>query len=196
MRLRRCHHEHTRCTHGDEIIARRYRRIVCLDCGRALAGPLPDVCYETGRPHESASAERDRLAGWDPATSTYLKGGIAARNTSRPELHAVPSPPRHSGLKGAFLGHGPVPERAPTRPWPEWDEVAGVEPIVLPTMTFISVSDGITSIPHAVVIRHDGSRLDVPTIRTLHGWSVDLRDIELLPGETIWIGPAGVQPPA
>lgn len=46
-----CKHEVIRCTHGDEIIARRYRRIACLKCGRSLKGPLPDVCFFTERLH-------------------------------------------------------------------------------------------------------------------------------------------------
>ncbi len=53
MIWRRCRHEHVRCTHGDEIIARDFRRRVCLDCGRALKGPLPEICYQTGEPHPS-----------------------------------------------------------------------------------------------------------------------------------------------
>lgn len=47
----RCMHEHVRCTHGDEIIARNGRRRVCLGCGRALKGPLPEPCSVTGQPH-------------------------------------------------------------------------------------------------------------------------------------------------
>lgn len=49
-----CKHEHVRCTHGDEIIGRRWRRRVCMDCGRALRGDLPDECAFTGRLHPSA----------------------------------------------------------------------------------------------------------------------------------------------
>ncbi len=51
MRLRRCKHEHLRCIHSDEIIARRGRRVACSDCGRALPGALPGVCSVTGLPH-------------------------------------------------------------------------------------------------------------------------------------------------
>jgi len=36
--IRRCKHEQVRCIHGDEIIHSRWRRIRCLDCGRALKG--------------------------------------------------------------------------------------------------------------------------------------------------------------
>lgn len=50
-----CKHEHVRCTHGDEIIARRGRRRVCMDCGRALRGDLPRECAFTGRPHLSSA---------------------------------------------------------------------------------------------------------------------------------------------
>lgn len=46
-----CRHKHVRCTHGDEIIARKYRRRVCLCCGRSLKGPLPTMCYFTGTFH-------------------------------------------------------------------------------------------------------------------------------------------------
>lgn len=46
-----CEHQVIRCTHGDEIIHRKWRRRVCLDCGRSLRGPLPDVCFFTGEPH-------------------------------------------------------------------------------------------------------------------------------------------------
>jgi hypothetical protein len=46
-----CKHEKIRCVHGDEIIARRYRRIACMVCGRSLKGPLPDMCFFTGYTH-------------------------------------------------------------------------------------------------------------------------------------------------
>lgn len=52
--LRLCEHARVRCTHGDEILARGHRRRVCLDCGAALRGPLPDDCWYTGKPHRSA----------------------------------------------------------------------------------------------------------------------------------------------
>jgi hypothetical protein len=48
----RCEHENVRCVHGDEIIANRYRRGVCLDCNRSLQ-PLPFMCSWTGKPHPS-----------------------------------------------------------------------------------------------------------------------------------------------
>lgn len=48
-----CKHEHVRCTHGDEIIARRWRRRVCMDCGRALRGELPAICFFTEQLHPS-----------------------------------------------------------------------------------------------------------------------------------------------
>lgn len=59
---RRCPHINVRCTHGDEIIGRGYKRRVCLDCGRALDGPLPEPCSVTGEPHLSAQIDgyRDR----------------------------------------------------------------------------------------------------------------------------------------
>lgn len=47
----RCAHEHVRCVHGDEIVALGWRRRVCVDCGKPFAGPLPRVCWYTGRPH-------------------------------------------------------------------------------------------------------------------------------------------------
>lgn len=46
-----CHHERVRCSHGDEIIHRRFRRRICMVCGRALSGPMPDVCFFTGEVH-------------------------------------------------------------------------------------------------------------------------------------------------
>ncbi|MBM3315841.1 hypothetical protein FJY71_08420 [candidate division WOR-3 bacterium] len=48
-----CPHDDVRCTHGDEIIARRFRRRLCMTCGRVLRGDLPDVCWFTGVPHSS-----------------------------------------------------------------------------------------------------------------------------------------------
>ena len=48
-----CKHEQIRCTHGDEIIGRGYRRRVCFVCGRALKGLLPYECFFTGKPHPS-----------------------------------------------------------------------------------------------------------------------------------------------
>ena len=50
-----CKHEAVRCTHGDEIIARRFRRRVCFACGRALRGPLPIICFFTDEPHTPAN---------------------------------------------------------------------------------------------------------------------------------------------
>lgn len=55
-----CRHERVRCTHGDEIIGRRYRRRVCLDCGRSLRGPLPVDCFFTGEPHSLSNASTMR----------------------------------------------------------------------------------------------------------------------------------------
>lgn len=46
-----CKHQQVRCTHGDEILARRMRRRVCMVCGRSLPGALPVVCFFTGQPH-------------------------------------------------------------------------------------------------------------------------------------------------
>lgn len=46
-----CKHYIVRCTHGDEIIGRRWRRRVCMNCGRSLKGPLPVVCFFTGEMH-------------------------------------------------------------------------------------------------------------------------------------------------
>ena len=52
-----CRHDGAiRCTHGDEIIGRGFRRRVCMVCGRALKGPLPDECFFTGELHPSASS--------------------------------------------------------------------------------------------------------------------------------------------
>lgn len=49
-----CKHDEVRCTHGDEIIGRRWRRRVCLVCGRALRGPLPRMCFFAEQPHSSS----------------------------------------------------------------------------------------------------------------------------------------------
>lgn len=46
-----CDHELIRCTHGDEIIARNYRRRVCLICNRSFKGPVPSKCFFTGESH-------------------------------------------------------------------------------------------------------------------------------------------------
>lgn len=46
-----CKHDDIRCTHGDEIIARKYRRRVCRICGRSLKGPIPKICFFTNEPH-------------------------------------------------------------------------------------------------------------------------------------------------
>jgi len=46
-----CKHSEIRCTHGDEIIGRRWRRRVCMICGRSLEGPIPELCFFTGEPH-------------------------------------------------------------------------------------------------------------------------------------------------
>jgi hypothetical protein len=47
----RCPHLDVRCTHGDEIFARGGSRRICRSCGRALDGPLPEICSSTGRSH-------------------------------------------------------------------------------------------------------------------------------------------------
>lgn len=49
----RCLHMEVRCTHGDEIIHRKWRRRVCMVCGRSLKGPLPKRCFFTEEPHPS-----------------------------------------------------------------------------------------------------------------------------------------------
>lgn len=46
-----CKHRMVRCTHGDEIIHRGFRRRACMVCGRSLPGPLPALCYFAGAPH-------------------------------------------------------------------------------------------------------------------------------------------------
>lgn len=46
-----CKHERIRCTHADEIIHRRFRRRICMICGRSLKGPLPKICFFTGTEH-------------------------------------------------------------------------------------------------------------------------------------------------
>ena len=53
LRTLRCGHPQVRCIHGDEIIARGYRRRACVRCGRALRGALPRICSVTGKPHPS-----------------------------------------------------------------------------------------------------------------------------------------------
>lgn len=47
-----CKHPVVRCTHGDEIIGRNWRRRVCMVCGRALRGPIPEICFFTGKFHQ------------------------------------------------------------------------------------------------------------------------------------------------
>jgi hypothetical protein len=54
-----CKHERVRCTHGDEIIGRRYRRRVCMVCGHALDGPLPVECFFTSKPHPSSDPQEE-----------------------------------------------------------------------------------------------------------------------------------------
>jgi predicted secreted Zn-dependent protease len=49
-----CKHDRVRCTHGDEIIARRFRRVACLVCGRSLDRDLPEVCFFTGELHSGS----------------------------------------------------------------------------------------------------------------------------------------------
>lgn len=46
-----CKHTLIRCTHGDEILARKGRRRVCMMCGRSLTGSIPGMCFFTGKPH-------------------------------------------------------------------------------------------------------------------------------------------------
>ena len=58
--FKRCRHERVRCLHGDEIIHRGFRRRACVDCGRALKGPLPEVCTVTGSVHQSY---REQMTG-------------------------------------------------------------------------------------------------------------------------------------
>lgn len=60
-----CRHEQVRCTHGDEIIHRRFRRQVCLVCGRSLDRGLPVECFFTGKPHPSLAAEAAGSEGSD-----------------------------------------------------------------------------------------------------------------------------------
>lgn len=48
-----CAHDTVRCIHGDEIIARGFRRRLCMTCGRALKGDLPRICWFTRTPHPS-----------------------------------------------------------------------------------------------------------------------------------------------
>ena len=61
--FRRCRHERVRCIHGDEIVARRWRRIACRDCGRALKswnGHVGALCSDGGacvRPEEPTGAK-------------------------------------------------------------------------------------------------------------------------------------------
>lgn len=52
-----CKHATVRCTHGDEIIGRRFRRRVCMVCGRALRGPIPAMCWFTGGRHSDAAQD-------------------------------------------------------------------------------------------------------------------------------------------
>lgn len=52
-----CKHPDVRCVHGDEIIARGFRRVACRVCGRSLRRDLPRLCWFTGTPHPSAPEE-------------------------------------------------------------------------------------------------------------------------------------------
>lgn len=61
--LNRCEHINTRCIHGDEINIRRGRRVACLDCGRALDWPLPDICWVTNLPHATTPVTNARIDG-------------------------------------------------------------------------------------------------------------------------------------
>lgn len=54
-----CKHERVRCTHGDEIIGRGFRRRVCMVCGRSLEGPLPEECFFTGGTHADSGPRVD-----------------------------------------------------------------------------------------------------------------------------------------
>lgn len=60
---RRCPHLRVRCVHADEINFLRGRRRVCLDCSRALDGPLPEPCSVTGERHDVTAVDR-RLRYW------------------------------------------------------------------------------------------------------------------------------------
>lgn len=55
-----CEHDEVRCVHGDEIIARGFRRVACLVCGRSLNEPLPRLCWFTGEQHVDAYPEASR----------------------------------------------------------------------------------------------------------------------------------------
>ncbi len=46
-----CKHDEVRCVHGDEIIARGFRRVACLVCGRSLDRDLPVMCWFSGERH-------------------------------------------------------------------------------------------------------------------------------------------------
>jgi hypothetical protein len=48
-----CKHLKVRCTHGQETVKRKFHRRVCLTCGRSLDGPLPKMCFFTGKEHEN-----------------------------------------------------------------------------------------------------------------------------------------------
>jgi hypothetical protein len=54
-----CKHETVRCIHGDEIIARNFRRRLCMVCGRALKGRLPLRCWFSGRLHPATELRVD-----------------------------------------------------------------------------------------------------------------------------------------
>lgn len=61
-----CDHELIRCTHGDEIIGRRFRRRVCMVCGRALKGELPEICFFTDEPHPGVAYNLCTICGPGP----------------------------------------------------------------------------------------------------------------------------------
>lgn len=54
-----CWHLKTRCVHGDEIVQLKWRRVVCMVCGRGLKEPLPIICFFTGKAHSITQEGRD-----------------------------------------------------------------------------------------------------------------------------------------
>lgn len=78
---RRCQHLNVRCVHGDEINARWGKRRACLDCGRSLPGPLPEICWHTGARHEGGEVVsiKDFLVEHENLSDTYELWGAIER---------------------------------------------------------------------------------------------------------------------
>lgn len=86
-----CKHEQVRCTHGDEIVARNFHRRVCLVCGRALKGDLPETCFfsPTEQPHTRVSHPgirvlRGQVNEWSRRESIVYVGDVEVKRAWLP----------------------------------------------------------------------------------------------------------------